>query len=223
MQELLFQISCRHKSVSFCWVPSHVGIHGNELADREAKYAALSGDITFDKLPPSDLIGPIRPHVLGKWQERWASPLPASNKKYKSIRSHITPWYSSFHSNRRIGVLLTRLPIGHTYFSHNFILEGNSAPVCVHCDRLLSVEHVLVHCSKFRNQRRKYHLEGKSIGAILDDDDDDVGSLVGYVQDIKVFTLYRHLCFYLFYLFLFVFKYFLYIVCYHFNFTHLFV
>ena len=37
-------------------------------------------------------------------------------------------------------------------------------------------------------QRRKCHLEGKSIGAILDDDD-DVGSLVGYLQDIKVFNI----------------------------------
>ena len=54
--------------------------------------------------------------------------------------------------------------------------------------------------AQFRNQRRKYHLEGKSIGAILD----DVGSLVGYLQDIKVFKT--------FVLFLFIFKYFLYIV-----------
>ena len=68
--------------------------------------------------------------------------------------------------------------------------KGTCAPVCAHCDRLLSVEHVLVHCSKFQNQRRKYHLEGKSVGAILDDDDDDdVGSLVGYLQDIKVFNI----------------------------------
>ena len=28
-----FSDLCRHKSVRFCWVPSHVGIHGNELAD----------------------------------------------------------------------------------------------------------------------------------------------------------------------------------------------
>ena len=169
---------------------SHAGIHGNELADREAKLAALSADITFDKLPPSDLKGPIRSYVLGKWQERWASPLLANKKKYKSIRSHITPWYSSFHSNRMIEVILTTLCVGHTYFSHNFILEGNNAPVCAHCDRLLSVGDVPVHCSKFQNQQRKYHLEGKSTGAISDDDVDvDVGSLVGYLQDVNVFNV----------------------------------
>ena len=60
--------------------------------------------------------------------------------------------------------------------------------MCAHCDRLLSVEHVLVHCSKFQNQQRKYHLEGKSTVALLDDDV-DVGSLVGYLQDIEVFNI----------------------------------
>ena len=34
VQEWLFLISRRHKSVSFCWVPSHVGIQGNEQAER---------------------------------------------------------------------------------------------------------------------------------------------------------------------------------------------
>ena len=57
-------------SVHFCRVPSHVGIHGNEVVDREAKLAALSVDITFDKWQASDLKGSIRSYVLGKWQER---------------------------------------------------------------------------------------------------------------------------------------------------------
>ena len=68
------------------------------------------------------------------------------------------------------------------------ILEGNSAPVRAHCDRLLSDEYVLLYCSKFQNQQRKYHLDGKSIDAILDDDV-DVGNLVGYLQDIKDFNI----------------------------------
>ena len=85
VQEWLFWISCRHKSLHFCWVPSHVGIHENEVSNREAIIAAHSVDITFNRVLPSDLKGPIRSYVLGKWQERWASPLLANYKKYRVL------------------------------------------------------------------------------------------------------------------------------------------
>ena len=42
-----------NKTVLFCWVPSHVGIRGNELADAAAK-AALNETLTIMTLPYSD-------------------------------------------------------------------------------------------------------------------------------------------------------------------------
>ena len=41
------------KEIVFCWLPSHVNIRGNELADSEAK-SALSLVITNFKIPHSD-------------------------------------------------------------------------------------------------------------------------------------------------------------------------
>ena len=163
-----------------------MGIHGNEVADRKAKEATVSADVVFSKVPPSDLKRPIRSYILRKWQERWSSPLLANNRKYKSIRSKIDPWLSSFNTSRRVEIILTRLRIGHTYATHNFILEGRSAPVCAHCDRVLSVEHILVHCAMFLNQRRRYHLDGKSIAEILGDEI-NVDTLVEYLHAIKFF------------------------------------
>ena len=37
---LIHLLSCRGTEVTFCWVPSHCGIYGNELADRSAKKGA---------------------------------------------------------------------------------------------------------------------------------------------------------------------------------------
>ena len=42
-----------NKTVLFCWVPSHVGIRGHELADAAAK-AALNERLTIMTLPYSD-------------------------------------------------------------------------------------------------------------------------------------------------------------------------
>ena len=186
-QEWLFRISCRYKSVCFCWVPAHVGIQGNEIADMEAKEAALNCNFILKKIPHLDMKGPIKTYVLRKWQERWASPSLANNKKYKSIRDSIEPWPSSFNSNRRVEVILSRLRIGHSRLTHGFILAGSSAPECAHCDRFLSVEHILVHCSKFSLQRRKHHLDGKSLGEILNDDV-NIEILFGFLHETKVFS-----------------------------------
>ena len=82
---------------------------------------------------------------------------------------------------------MSRLRIGHTHLTHNYILEGNGAPVCDQCDCVLSVEHILVHCSKFVNQRQRYHLNGKSVAEILADSV-DVESLMAYLHEINVFN-----------------------------------
>ena len=45
-----------HKDIVFCWVPSHVGIYGNELADFTAK-AALEANLSHTLVPYTDYRG----------------------------------------------------------------------------------------------------------------------------------------------------------------------
>ena len=58
------------KEIVFCWLPSHVNIHGNELADLEAK-SALSLVITNFKIPHSDFKSNIRQYINNKCQSVW--------------------------------------------------------------------------------------------------------------------------------------------------------
>ena len=60
----------RNKVVSFCWVPSHVGISGNERADVAAT-SALSLPVSDIKIPYSDLKQQITSFFLNKWQTKW--------------------------------------------------------------------------------------------------------------------------------------------------------
>ena len=46
------------KDIVFIWVPGHVGIRGNSVADSAAK-DALDGDISVELIPFSDL----KPHT----------------------------------------------------------------------------------------------------------------------------------------------------------------
>ena len=69
--------------------------------------------------------------------------------------------------------------IGHCWLTHGFILDGGSAPVCADCDSFLTVEHILVHCTRYVGERRLYCLDGMTISEVLGEniDIDNVAGL----------------------------------------------
>ena len=49
--------------------------------------------------------------------------------------------------------------IGHSYLTHSFILRKKEAPVCVACNVVLTVKHILIECADFLEIRKKYFEE----------------------------------------------------------------
>ena len=43
--------------------------------------------------------------------------------------------------------LIAWLHIGHSFIIHSFLLKGEEPPVCIGCDELLTIEHILLTCS----------------------------------------------------------------------------
>ena len=54
-------------------------------------------------------------------------------------------------------MILHRMRIGHTYYTHGYLLKGEDAPDCVPCQSFLTVEHILLHCIDFSHTRSKYY------------------------------------------------------------------
>ena len=59
------------KFITFCWLPSHRDIRGNEDADRAAKYALSKAQPAIFELPCTDVFMKIQPCISSLWQERW--------------------------------------------------------------------------------------------------------------------------------------------------------
>ena len=70
IQELLHKIYADKKETIFMWVPGHIGIRGNEAAERAAK-EALNTELTAGLVPFSDLKPLTSKYVYEVWQREW--------------------------------------------------------------------------------------------------------------------------------------------------------
>lgn len=155
VQQVLNQLmdcSRNHLDVSFCWVPSHVGIDGNEKADALAAQTKEL-EVTETRLPYQDYRRRLKLSVTKKWQSEWTE---LNENKLHLVKPHLREWQSCRHKERFVEVVLCRLRIGHTRLTHNFLLLGEDPPNCEQCGKRLTVLHILVECPGYENKRREF-------------------------------------------------------------------
>ena len=180
------------KCVQFCWLPSHVGIRGNETADAAARRAASSPCTRCLRLPARDFYPEVSSLILAQWQLEWESD---GNNKLRELKPTLKSWSSSLRRNRREEVTLCRLRIGHTYATHGYLLCGEERPMCPICLSPITVAHVLLTCPQFRESRARHlgHIPPENtLRHLLGDDSAwiQTGSLFSYVSDINFLVIY---------------------------------
>jgi ribonuclease HI len=141
------------KIVQFCWVPSHVGIKGNEKADCAAK-AALQLPLSVDtQIPYTDLKHTINTYFTRIWQNHWNQ---TQFNKLQMIKPNISETKLQNVTVRRDEVVLHRARIGHTFLTHSYLLKQENSPDCSACHSLLTVQHILLDCPNYHTVRVKY-------------------------------------------------------------------
>ena len=65
---------------------------------------------------------------------------------------------------------MARLHIGHSFLTRSFLLKGEELPMCIGCDKLLTIviEHILLTCSDFI-EIRESHFTAKSLRMLFQD------------------------------------------------------
>ena len=69
-------------------------------------------------------------------------------------------WFPLSHGRSKEDTGLNRLYIGHSYLTHSFTLRKEEASVCVACNAVITVKHILIECADLLEIRRKYYEEG---------------------------------------------------------------
>ena len=142
--------------VEICWIPSHIGIEGNEKADTKAKEAAKR---RAELIPIyyKDYFSTIRSKVESVREEAWQNSHPPS--KLRAIKTDLKPW-PPYDLSRREEVVINRIRIGHTNLTHNYLMDSETMripPICPLCNNsILTISHIFTQCPNLETARRRH-------------------------------------------------------------------
>ena len=180
LERLNWLVQYQQKRILFYWIPSHVGIRGNEKADAAAK-AGLSSRVANVPIPYGDFKKHINVLLKCKWQSQWDE---TANNKLHEIHPQLGLWPGGSRIIRREESVLARIRIGHTHLTHCFLLKGEDPPQCIACDCLLTVKHILLDCVDFIESRNR-HFSVNSFRELFEKVPPD--SILSYLHEIGLF------------------------------------
>ena len=123
------------KTIIYCWVPSHIGIYGNEKVDKNAK-ESLNLEETLFKIPYFNFKPFINEYISDKWQTIWNG---AKFDKLREVEPIVKRPKAIHKLSRREEIVLARLRIGHTRITHSHLLKREDEPKCIGCDTPLQL------------------------------------------------------------------------------------
>ena len=100
----------------------------------------------------------IKKHLFTRWQHLWHN--STCNKLYNIYPTlPINSNYLKAQLTRQEQTLYNRLRIGHTYLTHSYLLKDEDPPICIPCNSLLTVEHILsyISCIDFDIIRQNFY------------------------------------------------------------------
>ncbi|XP_044748699.1 uncharacterized protein LOC123309578 [Coccinella septempunctata] len=173
------QLINTHHRLTIIWTPSHVGIAGNELADKAAKSASKHLTETPNITTQKDLQALLTSKIQERWQQEW----DRNSSKLHDIHPSVKPLKFTI-SDRRTTVIMRRLRIGHTRYTHGYLMASSAPPLCEHCNTVLTVKHILMDCSFHSANRELHGLQG-NLSADLTKPDFSV-NIVNFLDSLSI-------------------------------------
>lgn len=142
--------------VSLIWIPSHIGIHGNEKADFLAKEAIRDGIDSQIDLPLEEIKNHWRSLMvkeLTDWCHHESINRGSFCRNFLEEGRH--PWFKNFNTSRRTVTSICRLRSCHTSLKASlYHFKIVDSPLCTQCKVEETEDHVFWNCMNFSSQRK---------------------------------------------------------------------
>ena len=142
----------KHINVILQWIPSHIGVPGNEKVDNIAKSALHKNTIEDLKVSLPDILNHIDTRVKQSLERDWD--IIKRTQKLGQIKDKWEYWPSTEISNRKLEISMARLRLGYTRLNKHMHKIGiNDSPNCKYCNIPETIEHFLIHCPRYHSHR----------------------------------------------------------------------
>ncbi|CAB0040129.1 unnamed protein product [Trichogramma brassicae] len=157
-----------HGSVSLAWIPSHIGIGGNETVDALARAATESPPASSPPVNFTDLAESFRRDCFTTSIAKCEADGLHKGKIYFDLfhrHEKSTPWFSGKNLPRSMIVTTNRIRSNHHSLAESLhrknIIDN---PGCACGSEEESLNHVLWNCGRYERQRRALWMELARLG-----------------------------------------------------------
>ena len=160
IRNLLYQHKATNRQVTINWIPSHIGITGNDKADELAKTTTHIHNVQIRIQPtPSQIkkmIAPtVRHNMIEDIRQHASQGSPSAN--WYLLATDLIPHGITKNTHRNLAVTMHRLRLG---YKANWQIISRTQRPCNHCEE--NTEHPLLHylleCPHTANFRGNRHL-----------------------------------------------------------------
>lgn len=142
-----------NSNLKVIWVPGHLGFTGNELADQAANSIAVELSPYKNELSFKDSMRENITFLRRKNDIKWRQ----TNNKLLYFKQNTS--YSGFGAAlpRWDRTRINRLRLGHSAYTHGFLVSKDPQPTCNICNIAISIPHIF-SCPEFEMSRQKFNI-----------------------------------------------------------------
>ncbi|XP_023190356.1 uncharacterized protein LOC111608710 [Xiphophorus maculatus] len=150
--QVIFRIKKNGSQIKLIWIPAHIGVVGNELADNFAKRASNKEIVELNiKMSRNEIKSVVKEYMKEKWQEQWDR--GEKGRFYYKIQKRVGG-YRKGNRTRREEDIISRIRFRHTKLNSTLkLINKHSTGCCEYCGEMETIQHVFLECNKYVRER----------------------------------------------------------------------